>query len=456
MTRSIERSSRLNLDYALWGLQVNERGHLVIGGCDCVELAEEYGTPVHIVDSDLLQRNYHAFRESFTSHDIQVEIYYSYKTNPIPGILRILHEYGAGAEVISPYELWLALKSGISPDLIIYNGPNKSEAGLHSAIENRIKLININSCHEIEMITHLAEQLGTRVRVGVRLCTSVGWAEQFGFSIETGAAFEAFDRLSSLKRIDIEGIHTHLGTNIRNASSYEWAINDICQFMYTLKEKKGIGIKYLDLGGGFGVPTVRPFHKVEYNFHHIFDVPYIAPRSNNASLIETFAEKVVAAVQKGCEKYKLPVPILLFEPGRAMTSNTQILLATVGDLKTHQRGKIAMIDAGMNIALPTSWEYHEIFVANKMASAYQEFYSIVGPICTPQDVVSKRKKLPELEIGDLVSIMDAGAYFTSFSNDFSFPRPAVVMVSGGRHRVLRERERYDDMTQLDRVSWSGS
>ena len=115
----------------------------------------------------------------------------------------------------------------------------------------------------------------------------------------------------------------------------------------------------------------------------------------------------------------------------------------------HRAARIALIDAGINIASPVAWEYHEILAANKMTVTDKDFYHIAGPICTPMDLLYRNKKLPVLDVGDIVSIMDAGAYFTSFSNNFSFPRPAIVMVSGGKHWILREKEQYEDMIRLD-------
>lgn len=444
---------RLNLDCSLWGLDINNRGHLVIGGCDCVELAEKYGTPLHVVDRSLLQKNYNEFYESFKSHGINYEIYYSYKTNPVPGILKVLHAGGAGAEVISPYELWLARKLGVSPDLIIYNGPNKSEEALRVAIENKIKLININSFNEIEKIKNIAESLGVRPRIGVRICTGDGWQNQFGLKIKSGDALKAFEKLSKIKCVEIRGIHIHLGTGIKSTSMYKKAAEDVFEFINEVKNRLGIRIKYLDLGGGFGVATVKGFSKTESKWHYAFDKPYAPPKAGDAPGMRTFANEIVNTVQKECEKYKLELPILLFEPGRIITSNAQILLAKVGDLKgENSKPKTALIDAGINIAYPVTWEYHEIFAVNKMNSDCEEFYSIAGPLCTPADLLCKSKKLPLLEAGDVVAIMDAGAYFTSFSNNFSFTRPAVVMVSEGSHGILREKENYEDMIRLDSLS----
>lgn len=418
----------LNPDYSLWGLNINKKGHLIIGGCDCVELVEKYGTPLHVVDKNLLQTNYNEFCESFRSHNIDFEVYYSYKTNTIPGILKVLHESKAGAEVISPYELWLARRLGVNPDLIIYNGPNKSDEGLKIAIENRIKLININSFGEIEKIGNIAQKLQIEANVGVRLCTGVGWGKQFGLEIRSGEAFKAFEKLKKMSYMKIKGVHIHLGTGIKSVSMYKKAIEDIFRFINEIEDKLGICIGCFDLGGGFGVAT------------------------GDAPSMRTFANEIVNTVRKEAEKYKLKLPVLLLEPGRVITSSAQILLTKVGDLREGKRvPKIAIVDAGINIAYPVTWEYHEIFVANKMDSIGKEIYSIAGPLCTPADLLYKYKKLPLLEVGDIVSIMNAGAYFTSFSNDFSFPRPAVVMVSEGSHGNLREKESYEDMIRLDNL-----
>ena len=445
-----ERRKRLELDCSLWGLTVNEKNHLVIGDCDCVELAEKYGTPLHVVDKDLLQKNYNKFYESFNSHAIDFEIYSSYKTNSIPGILRVLHDSGAGAEVISPYELWLACKLKVDPNSIVYNGPSKSNDGLKMAVKNKIKLINVNSFNEIESIENIAEELETQANVGVRICPGAGWSGQFGFKIKSGEAFRAFEKLSKMKCMEIKGIHAHLGTGIKSTFMYERAIEDIFEFINEIRNKIGICIRYVDLGGGFGVPTVRPFGRIESRLNGAFGRPYTSPSFKDTPSMETFANRIVTAIQKECEKYKLELPVLLFEPGRVITSNAEILLAQVGDLKDRNSDlEMAIINAGINIAFPVNWEYHEILAANKMNSKYEKFYSIAGPLCTPADLLYKIKKLPSLEVSDIVSIMDAGAYFTSFSSNFSFPRPAIVMVSDGNHYILRGREGYEDMISLD-------
>ncbi|MGD0336872.1 MAG: hypothetical protein ABSB18_07250 [Candidatus Omnitrophota bacterium] len=447
-----EKNKKFSLDCSLWGLKINKNGHLMIGGCDCIELAKEYGTPIHVVDKKILQDNYNDFCESFKSNNINFEVFYSYKTNPVPGILKVLHDSGAGAEVISPYELWLAFKLGVNPSSIIYNGPDKSDQALKVAIENKIKLININSFNEIERIRNIAERLRTQVNIGVRLSTSVGWADQFGLPIQSGEAFKAFERLSEIECMNIEAVHMHLGSGFKNTFIYKKAIEDTVCFLDKLKNKLGIRIKYLDLGGGFGVSTTAVFSKFESRCHRILNRPCSPPDINNTPNMAIFAKKIVSTVRIECEKLKVPLPSLIFEPGRIITGSAQILLANVGDLKEDDaKCKFAILNAGINIAQPATSEYHEIFVSNKMNASYKNIYRIVGPICMVGDILYSAKKLPELNVGDVVAIMDSGAYFVPLSNNFSFPRPAVIMVSNGDHSILREGESYEEMARLDNL-----
>lgn len=449
-----DKKRRRALSFSLWALDINEKGHLTIGGCDSVDLVGKYGSPIFVVDKERLIKNYEEFYKSFRAHGIDFGIFYSYKTNPVPGVLKVLHECGAGAEVISPFELWLALRLGVDPAMIIYNGPNKSEEGLRLAIEKNIKLININSFNEIDKIEHIAKELGVRPRVGVRVSTSAGWGNQFGLGIVSGDAYKAFERLSRTPSLEAQGgIHIHLGSGIKSTSIYEEAIENVCHLMQVMKKELGISIRYLDLGGGFGLPTVKSVNGIEMRLHHDFFMPYLPPDAYAAPSIELFVQKIVDKVKEKCAEGKLEMPVIIVEPGRAITGNTQILLSRIGDLKTGKDGyRIALTDAGINLTHPMSWEYHEIFAANKMNDEYNQFYGIAGPICTPTDLFVKNKQLPSLEVGDILSIMDAGAYFTSFSTNFSFPRPPVLMVAEGKSWIIRQKESYEDMTQLDNLS----
>jgi len=448
----IERSARdqKGLDLSLWEAAVDHHHHLIMGGCDCTRLAADHGTPLFVVDEKKIRKNFQAFHGALTAHGIEQGIYYSYKTNPVPAILRVLHDCGAGAEVISPYELWLALKLGVPPDRIIYNGPNKSVEGLQTAIDHGIKLININSLSEIDHIERLAAGSGKTACVGVRVSPGVGWGAQFGLKLENGEALAAFRKMAGCPHIDPQAIHFHLGTNLQNAHLYQSALAHGFELLQAIQSDLGLHLRYLDLGGGFGVPTVRALENRESKLNTFFYKPYRPPCVEEIKPVSRIIDDLVATFQALCLRFRIDPPALLFEPGRSLTSNAEILLTRVGDLKTTAHGfPIALLDAGINIARPLTFEYHEIFVANRMAAPANQRCGLAGPICTPMDFFLKSKKLPLLQAGDLLAIMDAGAYFTSFANDFSLPRPAIVMALDGSHRLIRKKESYDDLIRLD-------
>jgi diaminopimelate decarboxylase len=443
------RNTGAALPHSLWGASVNSSGSLEIGGCDCISLVEEFGTPLFVVDQMRLVDNYRSFHAALAAQALDFEIYYSYKTNPVPGILRILHEQGAGAEVISPYELWLAGKLGVAAAKTVYNGPNKSAEGLERAIAHKIRLININSFSEIAAIADIARRLRARPRVGIRVTTRGGWSHQFGFAIETGDAFKAMAELVRLDACAVEGIHVHLGSGLKSTGLYEKAIAEITGLMQEIRARLGITIRYLDLGGGFGVGTVRSVSGLEIRLQEDFSQAYRPPQPDQTPTLAEFATALARTLKENCARRGLDLPTLLVEPGRALTSNAQVLITRVGDIKSAGESQVALADAGINLARPLSWEYHEIFAANKMMHPRSRPYGIAGPICTPMDLYVKSKWLPALEIGDLLAIMDAGAYFTSFSTDFSFPRPAIVAAAAGKARVLREKATFNDLIRLD-------
>ena len=436
-----------HLPFSLWDMKVDTEGELVIGDCTAQELSQTYGTPLFVVNERRLRNNYQTFCRSFESSYPEVEVYYSYKTNPIPEVLHILHEEGAGAEVISPYELWLALRLGVPPSRIIYNGVHKDAASLEMAVKQDVRLINVDSFREIERLAQLARRLGKRPSVGVRVSTGIGWASQFGLEIKSGEALKAYTQLVDLDCFHICSVHTHLGTSILKASEYRQASREIVTFLKTLKTELNLEIRDVDIGGGFGVPTVRPLWEIDRY------MPYPSlPDVNKVPSLDQFSQAISTTITNDCRKHGLSIPRLLLEPGRIISSCSQTLLLSVATLKKRPDGaQYIVADGGLNLAYPLRWEYHEIYVANRMQEPSRESYTIVGPLCTPTDLLYHGKVLPSVSEGDTLAVMDAGAYFVSYMNTFSFPRPAIVLVSEGRHRPIRRAEAFEELPSLDDI-----
>lgn len=437
------------LPFELWDASSGQKGQMKIQGFDCINLAERYGTPLHVISNNKLEKNYLYFDNSFRKWYSRIEIYYSYKTNPIPGVIRAIHELGAGAEVVSPYELQLALTLGVSPDRIIYNGPGKSLEGLSLAVSNNIKLINIDGQGEIETIDRLARQYGHKQKVGLRVISSVGWKSKFGFTIDNGDAFRAYQRINEMQNIIPCGLHFHLGTNISNINVYLRAIKDAIDLSIRLKKVLGINLKYFDIGGGFNTPTVRRFSTI----NKLLGGNYLIKKTRirDSHLLSDYGQ----AITELFGKYYPPIledpPTIMLEPGRAITSSAQILLLKVLEVKPPQNGiSDVILDGGSNLAMPLNFECHEVFSASNLKKPSDKYYRLYGPLCTHGDILFQIKRLPLLEPGDILAIMDAGAYFSSMQSNFCFfPKPSAVLLKDRHHELIRKRETLEDLIAQD-------
>jgi diaminopimelate decarboxylase len=433
-----------------WGFARNAADHLVVGGCDVVELSQQYGTPLHVVDEDALRRAARGFRRSFGAALGEIDVFYSYKTNCIPGVLRILHEEGIGAESISTYETWLALRLGLPGDRILLNGVNKPSEGLALAVAHGLRGIHIDSLEEVPRLAAVLGDAAGPVRVGVRVATGAGWKAQFGVEIESGEALEVYRRLAELPGVVLSGIHVHLGTSVESPAVYQHAAEKMLDLRGEVARTTGSALEYLDLGGGLPVPTVKEFSLRDSLLHKRLGLRATPPDPRRPGW-DAFAAVLASALEEGTRRTGLPAPKVYFEPGRALTSQAQVLLLGVGVVKERADGsRIAITDGGRSTnAAPLGNEYHEVLLANRLSASGARPHGVVGGLCTPGDWTFVRKDLPDLAPGDLLAVMDAGAYFTSFSNDFAFPRPAVVIACEGRARIARQRERFEYMVGMD-------
>jgi diaminopimelate decarboxylase len=378
-----------------------------------------------------------------------VEIGYSYKTNPLPGVLQTLHRAGASAEVISHFELWLALRLGMPGERIIFNGPAKTQEALALAVSNQVKLINIDNIDEPQAIHRLAQTHRRRQRVGVRVVPSVGWAGQFGLNIRSGAALAAFRRIQGLGNLIPCGMHVHLGTGIKSVDIYATALREVLEFSKSVERQLGIRMEFLDFGGGFGVPTVKPFSVTDTRLMANGFRPTVLDVAAHPPL-DAFARTVGDLVSRYYPPAEGDQPTVILEPGRAITSSAQTLLLRVLAVKARPGANDAVIaDGGKNIALPTGYEHHQMLAASKLGLAATKTYDVFGPLCHLGDILFHSIDLPPIEPGDLLAVMDAGAYFIPNQMNFSNPRSAAVMVREGRTDVIRTRETFEHVVALD-------
>ncbi|MFP2897679.1 pyridoxal-dependent decarboxylase [Corallococcus sp. 4LFB] len=432
-----------------WSLESRAGQGLFLEGVSLSRLASEYGSPLHVVHLAALHRNADAFQAVPPGAAGGCEVYYSYKTNPVPGVLSALHARGVGAEVISAYELWLALKLGVAPERIVYNGPVKSDASIRESITRGIGLLAANHREELDVFSRHAAQAGKRPRVAVRVTTATGWTSQFGTPVAGGQALAAYRQALAAGNLDVVGLHAHRGELIRTEGELEGFVGSVLDFADELHRELGLDLEVLDLGGSLCTPTVEHIEQRDWRLNLTFQRDLPAPDFAAALSIERYVAKVVSQVEAHYAKQGRKRPRIFLEPGRAMTGNTQLLLGRVHALKEGGERTWAVLDMGINHAECVRNEYHQLFHVEQPAAPAHRAYTVVGPICTPGDTLYHAVRLPELKVGDTLAIMDAGAYFVPFGTSFSFPQPAIVGVEGGKVRLLRRAETHEDLVTFD-------
>ncbi len=448
------------MDPTRWQLE-RTGGHLHMEGHDLCALADRHGTPLHVASARTLRLRCDQLTRALAGYGAKVRIHFSYKTNRVASILRVLHARGLGAEVVDGYELWLADRLGVSPEDVVFNGPNKSADELRAALEQDVGLLVIDGLEELGRVERLAAELGTRARVGLRICPDVvpkgvntssmtgSRRNQFGLDLQAGEADEAIRRAVASPRLRLRGLMAHIGSGIHDLGAYERTVGKLLDLQLAA-DRAGATPDLLDVGGGLGTRQSREFTTVEMLAYLGTGRLPRAPRPARPDLFARYGDVVASAVTSGCRSRGLALPTLVLEPGRALVSDAQVLLLRVGTVRERPGvGTFALCDGGaMTVSMMFLSEYHAVLLANRAAPRAGRT-SVFGRLPSPMDVVYRNMPLPALEPGDLLAVMDAGAYFTSTATSFGGPRPGVVLVDGERVEVARRRETFEDLARLE-------
>ncbi len=436
------------LSPAHWHLTDRPQDGLCVQGIPLASLLKQWGSPLHVVDAEQLRNNVRRFQMPHGKPS-GCEIFYSYKTNPVPGVLSLMHGLGVGAEAISHYEVWLARQLGMPVERIIFNGPGKSQESLREAVQSGLLIININHAEEIDRIAPIARELGKRPRVGLRVTTGDGWTSQFGTPIAHGQALAAFRAARDTGVLDVVGVHAHLGGMIHSRARLLQAVQGVLDFVEHMETSLGIALEMLNFGGSLASPTVQHIDARDRRLNQVFHRPLPEPDFASSLSIEDHVTTLMDCIRAHYSRRGKPVPRVILEPGRSMTSNTQMLVSSVISTKEVRDGSYLILDAGINLAESACNEYHHIMPVHGWNQPKTHDYTLVGPICSPGDTLRYSWRSRQLREGDAVVIMDAGAYFVPFATSFSFPQPAIVMVDQGQTRLLRRAEKFDDLIMFD-------
>ena len=411
-----------------------QNGHLTIDGVQCEKLANQYGTPLYVVSEPRIRCNYRSFNEALLKLYKNVLVCPAVKANSHLAVLRTYKAEGAGAEGVSPAELRFALDAGFDPAKIIYNGPVKKREDLEFAISSDIGLINADSLLELDRMQEAAEHVRKRCNVGIRInlgiesethphLATASREHKFGTWVED--AVEAYRVASRKSMLNIVGFHSHIGSNIAQPYTFRDMTEKILRIVKEVNEAIGVRLKKVDIGGGLGFPYQPGSRSMSYEGY--------------ASAV--LNDKIDALKELG-------EPTLIFEPGRAIVADAGILLTRVEVVKRQGTVNWGIVDAGMNTFIrPALYgAQHQVLVANKPSEPPTETYDLGGPCCESGDVIGKSVSLPKLVQGDLLAVLDVGAYGFSMSSNYNGqPRPAVVMTNDAGVQLVRRRETYEDL-----------
>lgn len=427
-------------------LTVNEKGHLVIGGCDAVELAREYGTPLYVLDETRFRAACREYVEAMRRSYPRGRIVYAGKALLTTGLCRIIEEEGLGLDVVSGGELYTALRADFPAERILFHGNNKSDAELALAVEAGVGRIVIDNLGEIDRLEAEAARRDKKVDVLLRITPDVrvdshsyvqtGQLDsKFGMPIADGTALAAARRVAASPRLRLAGYHCHIGSQVLDLNPYDQAVDAMVRFMAEAQRKTGVAAEQLNMGGGLGI---RYFDEA--------DVP------TPAQLVARIARRVKART----EEAGLPLPELLLEPGRSIVGPAGVTLYTIGYVKRIAGVRTYIfIDGGMgdNPRVALYGARHQAVIANKMNEPpLDEPAAVAGKYCESGDVLIETLWAPEPAPGDILAVTETGAYNYSMASNYNrMPRPAMVLVRDGGHALLVERETYEDLVRRDVV-----
>ncbi|WP_420035557.1 diaminopimelate decarboxylase [Streptomyces sp. cg28] len=431
------------LDPKVWSQTVARTadGGTTVGGIEVARLAEEFGTPAYFLDEADFRARCAAWRDAFGP---DADVFYAGKAFLSRAVVRWLHEEGLNLDVCSGGELATALAAGMPAERIALHGNNKSEEEIERAVAAGVGRIVLDSFQEIVRVAHIADRLGKRQRVQIRVTVGVEAHthefiatahedQKFGIALAGGQAAEAVRRALKLDGLELIGIHSHIGSQIFDMAGFEVAARRVVGLLAEVRDEHGVELPEIDLGGGLGIAYTSDDDPREP--HEI-------------------AKALNEIVARECEAAKLRTPRISVEPGRAIVGPTAFTLYTVGTVKPLDGLRTYVsVDGGMSDNIRTALYDAEYTVAlvSRRSDAEPVLVRVVGKHCESGDIVVKDAFLPaDVAPGDLIAVPATGAYCRSMASNYNHAlRPPVVAVRDGEARVIVRRETEEDLLRLD-------
>ena len=425
-------------------LSINSENHLVIGQHDTVELAKKFGTPLYVLDEDLMRDNCRAYKNAIdTYYDGHGLVLFASKALCTMYTGRLVAEEGLGADVVSGGELYTLYKAGFPMEKVFFHGNNKTPDEIELALNCGVGHIVVDNKYELELLNRIANEKNVNQRILFRIKPGIdahthdfvktGQIDsKFGVALENGEAYEIHKLALSMSNIQIDGVHCHIGSQIFDVEPFCEAAKVMIGFIADLYDKLGIKVNILNLGGGFGIKYTAT------------DDP-IAPSE--------YIHKVTNVVKELAQEKGIDLPFLVFEPGRSIVASAGITLYTVGCVKEIENVRTYVsIDGGM-CDNPRYILYGSKYTAVLANNAFAEPVApvtIAGKCCESGDLIQEHVMMPQIHVGDTLAVLATGAYNYSMSSNYNrIPRPPIVAVSGNEAKIIVKRETYDDLIKND-------
>ena len=424
--------------------QLNAAGHLTIGGCDAIDLAHEFGTPLVVYDVAQIRNQIRSFRKVFEENNVDYEVSYASKAFAAIAMYQVAAVEQAHTDVVSAGELYTVIKAGFPMEKVSFHGNNKSRAELEMAVDHHVGTIMIDNFHEIELLADVLEEKDAKIDVMLRITPGIsahtnkyiqtGQVDsKFGFDLQSGQADEALQKVLVNPRMNMRGLHAHIGSQIFELAGFEGVAKKLVEVAAHWKDAFGYEAQVINVGGGFGIRYVS---------------------SDNPLKPEEFVDAIIKAIKAETTAKGLTMPAIWIEPGRSIVGPAGYNLYTVGSRKDVPGLKpYVTVDGGMgdNIRPALYQAEYETVLASDPQAPIKEHVRIAGKYCESGDILAQDQGLPETKPGDVLAMLDTGAYgFSMASNYNRNPRPAVVFAENGKAQVVIERESLDDLVHLDR------
>jgi diaminopimelate decarboxylase len=425
-------------------LSVNQDGHLSIGGLDALTLAKEYGTPLYVMDENIVRRSCALYRTSIENfYDGNGLVLYASKALCCKEMCRIAKDERLGLDVVSGGEIYTAVSAGFPAEKMYFHGNNKTAAEISYALDCGVGHFVVDNIEELMLLNSLAGEKAKvaailfRIKPGVDAHTHdfirTGQIDsKFGFALETGEAEQAIKQTVGLANIHLVGVGCHIGSQIFEISPFEETARIMVGFMADMRDKYGVKLRELDLGGGFGIKYLPKDDPIEYN---------------------RYMEEVSVVIKRCCKEHGLDLPFIVMEPGRSIVASAGTTLYTVGSVKEIPgiRTYVA-VDGGMtdNPRYALYQAPYDAAIADRAGAPKDKTVTLAGRCCESGDLIAEHIKLQAAKAGDTLAVFATGAYNYSMASNYNrVPRLAMIMIKDGSTRVMIKRETYEDIIRND-------